>query len=147
MAEPPLSLEPISPLSEGTGFPLKHPYVEHVYASVVGPSSILVLRRAALLFEAFPEGLQVDPAEFASSLGLGHRGGDNSALIRTLARLDRFSLASWDPGSATLRIPTQLSPVPDRWLRRLPESTRAVHLSLVSSLRHTVMGWTTCAIW
>jgi len=129
-----LSLEPIAPLSRETGFPLKHPYVEHVYAPVVGPTSVLVLRRAGLLFEAFPEGVQLDAEEFAASLGVGHRGGTNSPVARTFTRLDRFSLASWDPEIGTLAVPTQVRPVPDRWLRRLPESTRAVHASMISSL-------------
>ena len=102
-------------------------------------TSVLVLRRAGLLFEAFPDGLQLDAEEFAASLGVGHRGGVNSHLVRPFTRLDRFSIAAWDPEAGTLAVPTQLRPVPDRWLRRLPESTRAVHASMVSTLATTAL--------
>ena len=130
-----LWLQPGAAPPDQPGFPLSHPYVEHVYAGVIGPTSVVVLRRAALLFEAFPEGIDLDIAEFAHSLGLGHADGAHSPLARTLARLDRFGIARWDPEASTLTVPVEMQPVTDRWLYKLPESSRSLHHSLKATLR------------
>lgn len=130
-----LRLQPCEPPPERPGFPLSHPYVEHVYAGVIGPTSVLVLRRAALLFEAFPDGLDLDAAEFAHSLGVGHTDGAHSPLVRTLSRLDRYGIATWDSNSSRLTVPLEVRPVNDRLLRKLPESSRALHYSLQATLR------------
>jgi len=130
-----LLIRPVDPLPKRDGFPLNHPYVEHVYAGVVGPTSVLILRRADLLFRVFPEGIEIDPGEFGQSLGLGASGDRHSVLGRTFARLDRFRLARWDPAANTLAVPREVPPVGSRLLERLPASTQAVHRSLLSSLR------------
>lgn len=115
------------------GFALDHPYVEHVWAAAVGPTSTLLLRRAAVLFKAFPDGLEVDSLDFGQSLGLGSR--DTQQLARTLDRLDRFRLSRWSPDMGVLAVPSHVRPVPGRMLERLPASTLAVHGSLIGSIQ------------
>jgi hypothetical protein len=132
---PLLKIRPVESNPTVDGFPLGHPYIEHVYAGVVGPTSVLVLRRADLLFRAFPNGIEIDPSEFAQSFGIGNSTGPNGMLFRTFDRLHRFRLATWDANYGTLDIPLEARPVRPAMLARLPESTQAVHRSLLSSLR------------
>jgi len=98
----PASIE-LSPLFDPTldrvGFPLDHPYIERVYCSVLGPSSVLFLRRAGELFAEHPEGARVDLVDLSRSLGLGARAdadniGKNSPLRRSMERLVRFGMAA-----------------------------------------------------
>ena len=98
----PASVE-LSPLFDPTldrvGFPLDHPYIERVYCSVLGPSSVLFLRRAGELFAEHPEGARVDLVDLSRSLGLGARAdadniGKNSPLRRSMERLVRFGMAA-----------------------------------------------------
>ena len=85
----------LSPLFDPTldrvGFPLDHPYIERVYCSVLGPSSVLPLRRAGELFAERNGAVTVD---LSRSLGLGGRPdaddvGRNAQLRRTIDRLAR----------------------------------------------------------
>lgn len=131
-----IAIRPSEPDAEPPhGFPLEHPYVEHVWAAAIGPTSTLLLRRAAVLFRAFPDGLEVDAKEFAHSLGLNFNGGNQQQLGKTLKRLDKFGVASWDPETGELLVPTHVRPLTHRMLERLPQSTQAVHASLISSVR------------
>jgi len=81
-----IDLSPMfDPTLERVGFPLDHPYIERVYCSVLGPSSVL-LRRAGELFAEHPKGARVD---LFRSLGLGVRAdvhgiGRNAPLRRTV---------------------------------------------------------------
>src|SRR4051812_22956249 len=58
------------PTLDRVGFPLDHPYIERVYCSVLGPSSVLFLRRAGELFAEHPEGTRLDLVDLSRSLGL-----------------------------------------------------------------------------
>lgn len=115
------------------GFPLDHPYVEHVWVAAVGPTSTLLLRRAAVLFKAFPDGLEVEARDFGHSLGLASR--DPQQLTKTLDRLDRFRLSRWRAETGVLEVPSHVRPVPGGMLERLPASTLAVHRSLIGSIQ------------
>jgi hypothetical protein len=129
-----LTITPVEPDPLLDGFPLSHPYIEHVYAGVVGPTSVLVLRRADLLFRAFPQGIEIDAEEFAQSFGLGPATTPHSKLWRTFDRLHRFGLAEWSTDTGVLEVPLRARPVRPEHLRRLPASTQAVHRSLLSSM-------------
>ena len=128
-----IALRPAPNAEPAAGFPLDHPYVEHVWAAAVGPTSTLLLRRTAVLFRAFPDGLEVEALDFGQSLGLSSGSADH--LSKTLERLDRFELASWDGEAGVLAVPSHVRPVPGRILQRMPSSTRAVHGSLIGSVR------------
>jgi hypothetical protein len=69
-----VELSPLfDPTLERVGFPLEHPYLEEVYASVLGPSSVLFLRRAGRLLADHPDGVTLDVVDLSRSLGLGAR--------------------------------------------------------------------------
>jgi hypothetical protein len=112
------------------GFPLDHPYVERCWAPVLGPSSVLLLRRMPELFRASPDPV-VPLDELGRSLGLGGTG-EHSAIRRTLDRLVQFRFASW-AGPGELDVYTEVPPLGPRHLDRVPESTRRVHDALLAT--------------
>lgn len=114
------------------GFDLTHPYVEQCWGAVVGPSAVAILRRTALLWsQAEPAVLPAD--EFSRSLGLGTTAGSNGRFNRTLDRLAQFRLAEWvEPGS-TIAVYTEVAPLSDSRLARVPEWTRDAHERLLDT--------------
>lgn len=107
------------------GFPLDHAYVEQCWTPVIGPTSVLLLRRLPVLWR---EGMtaEVDIADLAQSLGLGNSSGRNGSMQRTLERLSRFRFAS-PMGPADLEVFTEAPPLSPRHLERLPGWTRNRH--------------------
>lgn len=117
------------------GFPLDHPYIELVYVAVLGPSGVVLLRRAGFLFSLHPHGLTVDATELARDIGVRSSSsrplGKQASLRRTLDRLVRFGLAEWlRPDDCGIR--TTVPPLSSKALKRLPESIRELHDALVS---------------
>ena len=90
-----LTLRPIARASasmDAVWFPLDHPYVERCWTSVVGPTGVALLRRAAGLFCASSQPT-IDLAEVARDLGI--TGSDASRRMqRTLLRLERLGFIS-----------------------------------------------------
>jgi hypothetical protein len=132
-----VELSPLfDPTLERVGFPLEHPYVEQVYCSVLGPSSVLLLRRAGQLFAEHPEGLRLDVVELSRSLGLGVRAdaddvGRHSPLRRTMDRLVRFHMAEWR-GDDRLGVHPNVPALERHRIERLPESVQVTHHRLLT---------------
>jgi hypothetical protein len=112
------------------GFSLDHAYLEQCWTPVLGPSSVLLLRRMTALWrEAAPA--TVDVAELGAQLGLGHGGSKHSPIARTIERVVRFRFASWSaPG--VLDVYTEVSPLPPRQLERVPRWCVDRHEELLS---------------
>jgi len=133
-----IELSPIlDPTLERVGFPLDHPYIERVYCSVLGPSSVLLLRRAGELFAEHPEGARVDLVDLSRSLGLGVPAdaddiGRNAPLQRTMDRLVRFRMAAWR-GDDRLGIHPKLPALERHRAARLPEPVQADHRRLLTA--------------
>ena len=131
-------LSPIfDPTLERDGLPLDHPYIERVYCSVLGPSSVLLLRRAGELFAEHPEGARVDLVDLSRSLGLGVRAdaddvGRNAPLRRTMDRLVRFRMATW-LGEDHLGIHPKVPALERHRAARLPEPVQADHHRLLTA--------------
>src|ERR1700687_3530254 len=68
-------------------------YVETYWLSVLGPSSLWLLRRLAAGLEAHPDGFDMPMAETARSIGLGDKGGRTSPFVRSLVRLCQVDVA------------------------------------------------------
>lgn len=132
-----IELSPLfDPTLERVGFPLGHPYIERVYCSVLGPSSVLFLRRAGELFEEHPQGVTVDLVVLSRSLGLGVRAdadevGRNAPLPRTMDRLVRFQMASW-LGDDRLGIRAKVPALERHRAARLAEPVQAIHHRLLT---------------
>lgn len=110
------------------GFALDHPYVEHCWSAVVGPTSTLLLRRLPLLWrEQEPAVVQV--RDLARSLGLG---GETGKLRRVLGRLVDFGFAN-RPGEGVLEVYTAVRPLTPRQVERLPEWSQQTHSRLLGA--------------
>jgi hypothetical protein len=108
------------------GFPLDAAYVEQVWASVIGPSATLMLRRTAALWDQQGHPATVDVIEFGRSLGLGP-----SATGRTIARLLQFGMAG--ATSDGLGVHTRVAPLSARQLSRVTPLTRQAHDRLLAA--------------
>lgn len=75
------------------GYDPRSRYVELFWLPLLGPASVLLLRRTAYLFEARPQGCDLDLGTFAATLGLRGAVGRNSTLVRTFHRLASFGFA------------------------------------------------------
>jgi hypothetical protein len=133
-----------NPKVRHVGFALDDPYVEQVWAGVIGPSALLVLRRLPVLWREREPAL-VDLRELGQSLGLGPSLARSGRTWRTIERLVGFGMAHWLPGDE-LGVRTEVAPLSGRQLARLPEWTRQVHDRLLGThldrltLAHTDMS-------
>jgi len=107
------------------GFPVASIYTEAVLLPILGPSTVLCLRRLGSLAAVRPAGTEIDTAQLARDLGLGDSLGRHSQVTKTLARLCGFGMARW--ASAELEVRTAVAPVPERHLRRLSPELVALH--------------------
>ena len=113
------------PVVEAVGFGPHSDYVEHCWLPVLGPSATWCYRRLGTAVLARPEPVEIDLLDLSLCLGLGSGLGRNSTIARTLGRLVRFGIATWDGESFTVR--RALAPLPMQQLRRLSLTARGVH--------------------
>ena len=112
------------------------------WLGVVGPSTLLLLRRFARGFDEFPGGFHVDLAETARALGLGRGTGRNAPLQRSIDRACTFGLARRvAPAPAVGSLPVvevrlHLPHLAPHQLARLPESVRRSHDAWSESVTH-----------
>jgi len=130
-----VELSPLfDPTLERVGFPLDHPYIERVYCSVLGPTSVLLLRRAGELLQQQPEGVTVDLVDLSRSLGVGVQAGElgrNSPVLRSMDRLARFQLATW-LSETRFGIHPKVPALAKHRAARLAEPVQAVHHKLLT---------------
>ena len=93
-------------------------YVERFWLGVLGPSSVVFLRRLARELESSPSGFTLPLEETARTLGLGMRGGRNSPFLRTITRCAQFHLVHFDERGATMLGASQAAAVDPRPGRR-----------------------------
>lgn len=108
---------PAAPIRQA-GFPLDDPYLEHCWTPVIGPSSVLLLRRCAWLWrEATPA--RITTEELARQLGLGRGTGRSSSVWHTIERVASFRFAAM-PTPGELHVYTEVPPVSPHQLEHLP---------------------------
>lgn len=113
-------------------FPIDHPYLERCWTSVLGPSAVLLLRRAHELARGGQRAV-VDLVELSSDLGIAGVG-PNSHVRRTIDRVVRFGFCSWSSPSA-LGIYDGVPPLKSHHLTRATDALRFDHYRLVASHR------------
>jgi hypothetical protein len=101
-------------------------YVERFWLGVLGPSTVWLLRRLAVRLDQSPEGFDLDLDETARWLGVGHRGGKGSPLLRAIDRTCTFGMAQ-SIGRDGLAVRRKLPPLNRRQLERLHPDLRAAH--------------------
>lgn len=112
------------------GFELTHPYVEQCWGAILGPSGVAVLRRMPTLWRE-SEPARMSSAEFAATFGLTGGTGEYGKFNRTLNRLVQFRLAHWVDEGAVLGVFTEVAPLSERALDRVPDWTRSAHQHLL----------------
>ena len=114
------------PVLDAIGHDPRSWYVETFWLPTLGPTALLLLRHLADRFDTDPKGVDLPVADTSAALGLGPREGQQSPLIRSLARLQQFDLACSD-GDTTVAVRRTLPPVHRRHVRRLPTGLQARH--------------------
>jgi hypothetical protein len=129
---PLLTVKPwIDPVVDEKGFAVGSQYVEAVWLGTLGPSATLALRRLGAVAAARPEGVRIDVAQLAVSLGLGVGTAKNSPIVRTLRRLETFGLARRSGDVFLVR--RSVGALPERQVRRLPPALAAFHRRMTST--------------
>lgn len=90
-------------------------YASSVWLPVLGPTGFLLWSRLSTVARSTGT---ITREQLSADLGLGTSSGNQSALTRTLRRLEVFGIVR-PTGEATLLVFTELDWVPDRHLRRL----------------------------
>ena len=114
------------PLIDQLGHDPRSRYVETFWLGVLGPSTTLLLRHLADALDAGGGVAHVDLIDVAARLGLGHRGGRNSPLARSIQRAIRFGAAR-PAGGATLEVRHRLAPLNRSQIERLPADLQQRH--------------------
>lgn len=117
------------PLIDQLGHDPRSRYVETFWLGVLGPSTTLLLRHLADALDAGGGVAHVDLIDVAGRLGLGHRGGRNSPLARSIQRAIRFGAAR-PSGAATLEVRHRLAPLNRSQVLRLPADLQERHAAL-----------------
>jgi hypothetical protein len=129
-----LSVEPWpDPVIDQLGHDPRSIYVERFWLSILGPSTVWLLRRLAEQLDDAPDGFTLDLAETAQALGVGSRGGPNSPFMRSIDRSCRFGAARY-VAHQTLAVRRKLAPLNRPQIQRLPPSLQDEHHRWVESL-------------
>jgi len=116
------------PLVERHGYLVSGEYVEYFWLGTLGPTTAWLMRRLARVVDLHPDGVALDLAELATSLGLGWDSGRANPLVRSFDRLVMFGLAK--PLTESLLVRTTVPPLNMKQIERL-----APHL------RHALDTW------
>jgi hypothetical protein len=114
------------PVIDTLGHDPRSVYVERFWLPTLGPTSLLLLRRIAAGLDEHPDGIRLEISELSQALGLGHREGNSSPVMRSLDRLIQFDLACGERelGYAVRR---SVPPVNRRHVGRLPAPLQEEH--------------------
>lgn len=122
------------------GFPLDHPYLEQCWTPILGPTSIVLLRRIPQLWREHDLSVEIPTGDLAASIGLGRSSGRSGPMWRSLDRVSRFRFAQ-AAGPGEFDVFTELPPVTGRQLERLPAWNRRRHDELLGAhLEHLAVA-------
>jgi len=107
----------VDPLVERYGHDASGEYFEYFWLGTLGPTTAWLMRRLARIATRHPDGVAVDLAELATSLGLGWESGRANPLIRSFDRLVMFGLAK--PLTESLLVRTAVPPLNMKQIERL----------------------------
>ena len=120
------------PIVDRLGHDPRSTYTEQFWLGILGPSTIWLLRHCRHELDRSPNGFVLDLSDTAGALGLGHRGGRNSPLARSLARACRFGAARpVNPGELEVR--RRLPPLDRGQLARLPPLLQRRHQAFLEA--------------
>jgi len=114
------------PLMDRLGHDPRSVYVEQFWLGILGPSTVWLLRHCASQLDQAPEGFDLALGDVAGALGLGHRGGRNSPLARSIMRACRFGAAR-ALSEGELQVRRRVAPLNRSQVQRLPEYLQERH--------------------
>ena len=114
------------PIVDTLGHDPRSEYVERFWLPTLGPTTLLLLRRLATLFDGGDPELTLDAIELSQALGLGGREGNSSPLLRSFDRLGQFELAT-SPSARVYAVRRTVPPVNRRHVRRPPITLQRDH--------------------
>ncbi|MEI7594050.1 MAG: hypothetical protein WCK41_12645 [Actinomycetes bacterium] len=120
------------PLIDRLGHDPRSDYVERFWLGIVGPSTVLLMRRLANDLDQHPDGFTLDVTDTARSLGVGMRGGRQSPFMRTVDRVCRFGGARWQ-GLDHLEVRRKLPPLTRGQVVRLTPTLQAEHATWIEA--------------
>jgi hypothetical protein len=120
------------PIVDRMGHDPRSGYVEQFWLGILGPSTIWLLRHCRHELDRSPSGFVLDLGEAAGALGLGHNGGRNSPLVRSIARACRFGAAR-PGGPGELEVRRRLPPLNRGQLGRLPPLLQRRHQAFLDA--------------
>lgn len=126
----------VDPAVEAHGFPVTSVYFETVVLPILGPTSVLLMRRLATWLEASPDGIHVDLATLAADLGLSRGTTRNSPIRRTITRICR--MAEWRHDALAVR--TVIAPLKAHQLARLSPASSPSTIPWSAAPRHLSPG-------
>lgn len=115
-----------------SGVDPRDPYVERFWLPVLGPSTVLLLRRFARGFEEQPKGFRVGTADTALALGLGRGTGRSSPIMRTVDRAATFGMLRHG-GDGRIEARTHMPLLAARHVQQLTPVLRRLHGDWVTS--------------
>ncbi len=108
------------------GFDPRSAYAERFWLPIVGPSTLLLLRRFARGLDEHAAGFRVSLADTGRALGLGAGTGRGAPVNRTIDRACTFGLARRTHADV-LEVRSHLPKLAPRQLERLPAVLRRAH--------------------
>jgi hypothetical protein len=123
------------PVLDQEGHDPRSEYVERFWTSVLGPSTVLLVRRLVHGFEAAPNGYRIWLPDAAQALGLATANGKGSPFYRALTRSVQFNCTRLV--GERLYVHTKLPTVGPRALARMPAELQAEHQAFVEAARAT----------
>jgi hypothetical protein len=122
-----LSIRPWpDPVIDELGHDPRSGYVETYWLGILGPSTTWLLRRLVAGLEASPAGYDLDLADAACRLGLGHKVGRHGPFVNAMTRLVTFDLAQ-PQGAGVLAVRRKLAPLSRRQVIRLSPALQDEH--------------------
>lgn len=118
------------PAVQRAGFALDSAYVEQCWTSMLGPTTVLLLRRMPAWWQQSSL-VAVDLVGLARSLGVGATA-KHSPVRRGLGRLVAFGFAAW-AGREELDVYVQAPPLSPSMVARAPEAVRSAHERLLAA--------------
>lgn len=114
-----------APHADG-GHDLRGEYVERFWLPILGPSTLVLVRRIARGLDHAPGGFRIDLELTAAALGLGTAQGKKGPLPRALHRAQTFGFAR-PVGTDKVAFRTRAATLTVRQLERLPHIVQAAH--------------------
>lgn len=125
--QPPLhALRWHDPLIDRLGHDPHSRYVEWFWLGIIGPSTTVLLRVFDDALDEHGGVAHLDLVDVAAQIGVGHRGGRNSPLSRSIQRAMRFGAAR-PAGADSIEVRHRLAPLNRSQIERLPLSLQAEH--------------------